>query len=313
LNSKGGGSGTVFLVLGIIGAIAFGIPSAILLITAAAFGFTTGNVPIGVSIALAILLAGEGTSIVGITTGNARRKLIGRLSRYIALFDPKTVLSIDEIATETGNEPKQIRRDLRDAQSKDLHFDVRCDFEHDSVIRGETNWRQYAEAKERRRLLELEERESAERMQDPNLAPIEAFRREGSEMITRIKAANIALPGEEISLKLSKLEATLGQIIRHVDQYPDKLPETRKLMSYHLPATLKIVEKYREYESLEFKTKSVTDAQAEIERMLDMVDEAFKKYLEKLMEFDTLDVTTDIEVLKQMFEKDGLTGTDFSS
>jgi hypothetical protein len=313
LNYSGRGSGTALFVLGIIGTVLFSIPSLVLLIIAIVLTVTAGAVPVGVSVAFFILLACEITSIVGIVKGSGRKNLIGRMSKYIALFDPKTVLSIDEITAETGIEQKQVRKDLRDALRKELHFDVRCDFEHDYIIRGEANWRQYLGAKEQRRRIEIEELESAKRMEDPDLAPIEAFRREGSEMITRIKAANIALPDEKISLKLTKLEGTLGQIIRHIDQYPEKLPETRKLMSYHLPATLKIVEKYREYETLEFKTGSVIEAQNEIEHMLDMVDEAFKKYLEKLMEFDTLDVTTDIEVLKQMFEKDGLTGTGLSS
>jgi hypothetical protein len=306
------GSGGALFILGVIGLVIFGVPFFLLLLVTP-FIFTITHLPAGIITALGILLSGSVISVVGIVRGSSKKKLIERMSKYTALLDSKPVLQLGELTNQTGIAPKQIRKDLRDALRKELHFDIQCDFEHDTIIRGEENRRHYLGAKEQRRRLELEEQESAERMSDPDLAPFEAFRKEGYDMLTRIKAANIALPGEEISLKLTKLEGTTGQIIRHIEQYPEKLPETRKLMSYHLPATLKIVEKYREYDALEFKTQSVTDAQKEIERMLDMVDEAFKKYLERLMEFDTLDVTTDIEVLKQMFEKDGLTGTGFGS
>jgi 5-bromo-4-chloroindolyl phosphate hydrolysis protein len=308
LNSKGG-SNAIF-ILGLIGVI---LSSLFLIALSVILGIFYWYLPRAVFVVLILIMAAMLVlSLWGMVAGSRRKGLIQRMSRYCALFDPKTVLTLDEVASETGMPPQQIRKDLRNAQRHHLHFDVRCDFEGNALIKGHATWTQYLAAKEQRRKLDAEEKASEARMSDPDLAPIEAFRRDGNEMLGRIKAANIALPGEEISRKLEQLERTTGQIIRHVEQYPEKLPETRKLMNYHLPATLKIVEKYREYENLEFKTQSVLDAQKEIERMLDTVDAAFKRYLEKLMEFDTLDVSTDIEVLRQMFEKDGLSGSGFS-
>ena len=300
-------NGNARLVLGIIGAALFGIPAVIFIAIAFYMISINGAVALVLEILAVIFMVIGFISVMAIISGVRRKALIGRLSKYMALFEPKTVISISETATRTGMTNRQIRNDLKAARKKQLHFDIQCDFDGENIIKGEATWSQYIAAKEQRRLHEAEKSEREKKLEDPDLAPIEAFKIDGNDMLCRIRAANIALPGEVISKKLDMLERTVGQIIRHIEQYPEKLSETRKLMSYHLPATLSIVEKYREYERLEFKAQSVTEAQEQIEQMLDTVDTAFKKYLEKLMEFDTLDVTTDIEVLKQMFEKDGLT------
>jgi len=306
-----GKNGNVRLILGIVGLALFGIPTVVLLAITIIINIVRGAF-IGATFILSIIFAAVTiAALIGLISGLRRKNLIARLSRYNVLFEPKTVLAISEVSTETGISQKQIVKDMHAAHVKRLHFNLKCDFDENTLIRGDSTWKQYVAAKEQRRKKEAEDLENSKKMADPNLPPIEAFRIEGTDMLQRIRVANVALPGADISLKLDKLERTTSQIVRHVEQYPEKLPETRKLMSYHLPATLKIVEKYREYENLEFKTGSVIEAQKQIEEMLDTVNVAFKKYLDKLMEFDTLDVTTDIEVLRQLFERDGLTDMKF--
>ena len=45
-----------------------------------------------------------------------------------------------------------------------------------------------------------------------------------------------------------------------------------------------------------------------IEGMMDKVVEGFEKQLDRLFENDAMDITTDVEVLERMLEKDGLSG-----
>ena len=68
-------------------------------------------------------------------------------------------------------------------------------------------------------------------------------------MIRQIREANDAIPGEEISQKLFRLEEITSKIFDHVEKHPEKLPEIRKFLNYYLPITLKLVNAYREFDS----------------------------------------------------------------
>ena len=82
-------------------------------------------------------------------------------------------------------------------------------------------------------------------------------------------------------------------------------------MNYHLPTTMKLIEKYCQFDSMDYQPENVTAAKADIEKALTAANEAFVNFLERLYHEETLDITTDAEVLTKMFEKDGLTGSKF--
>ncbi len=82
-------------------------------------------------------------------------------------------------------------------------------------------------------------------------------------------------------------------------------------MNYYLPTTLKLVEKYHQYDGMDFEPQNVRQAKTEIERSMDTINVAFNNLLESLFHHDTLDVATDIDVLEKMLEQEGLTGKTF--
>ncbi|MGD9560036.1 MAG: 5-bromo-4-chloroindolyl phosphate hydrolysis family protein, partial [Oscillospiraceae bacterium] len=200
---------------------------------------------------------------------------------------------------------------IRKARKKGMLPDVRVDATESCMMRGEEAYRQYLETEGARKEREAEQAARARRMGDPQTAAIEAFKQEGEQTIRQIRLANDAIPGEEISEKLAKLEKTTARIFDYVEQHPEKLPDTRKFLSYYLPTTLKLVEKYRQYDEMEPQPAAVVKAKAEIEATLDTIDVAFNNLLESLYHEDTLDVATDIRVLEQMLEQEGLTKKQF--
>ncbi|MDR2156452.1 MAG: 5-bromo-4-chloroindolyl phosphate hydrolysis family protein [Clostridiales Family XIII bacterium] len=306
-------SATVLFVIGLVGTVLFGVGLIIFLI----LFFAAGALPFyanyvrGLFGTLGIFcLVGSLLMVILLVKGLERKRLIARVSNYNVLFGVKTVLRIDDVAAETGIAPGQIRKDMRKAR-KSLHFDLYTDAKETALIKGNVAYEQYLECERLRRQREEDEAERRRRLDNPDTAPLETFKIEGYAMIDKIRAANFALPGEEISLKLSVLEKTMKRIFDYVERYPDKLPETRKLMNYHLPITLKLVEKYKEYEMMEFKPQNVVETKEEISKMFDTVNRAFDNFLESLSRHDTLDVSTDMDVLKQMLEQEGLTGEKF--
>ena len=253
------------------------------------------------TIACAVLLA----------TGIGKYNLAHRTTRLAALFERKRVYTFDELAAETGLLPKLIKKDLRKARAQGLLPEVRVDEGETCVMWGEEAYRQYlaTQSAHQQKLLEAAERQR--RLEDPVTAGIERFRSEGRATIQKIRTANEAIPGEEISAKLDVLEDTTARIFIYVERYPHKLPDTRKFMSYYLPTTLKLVEKYRQFDEMDFQPENIKQAKLDIECALDTINMAFSNLLESLFEHETIDVATDIDVLKKMLEQEGLTKKEF--
>ncbi|MDR3305394.1 MAG: 5-bromo-4-chloroindolyl phosphate hydrolysis family protein [Clostridiales Family XIII bacterium] len=300
----------VRFVLGIIGMVGFGVAAIICTILFLVIPFAAAD-----RVFLSLLIPFAAAFVVSaffMNAGAKRRGAIARLGRYSALFDMRrTVLNIEDITAQTGISPKQVRQDMRHALEWRLHFDLYMDHGEKAIMRGRETYRQYLECERLRKEKETEEAARQSRLSDPETATLEAFRVEGYAILDKIRAANVVLPGEEISSKLSKLERTTKRIFDHIEKHPGKIPETRRLMNYHLPTTLKLVERYCQYDIMEYQPENVVKAKAEIENALETVDVAFGNFLESLFHEDTLDITTDAEVLKQMLEQEGLTGKPF--
>ena len=73
-----------------------------------------------------------------------------------------------------------------------------------------------------------------------------------------------------------------------------------------LPTTLKILHAYAQLEAQGIEGENISAAKDRIENMMDKVVEGFEKQLDKLFQDSTLDITTDVQVLEQMLNKDGL-------
>jgi uncharacterized protein YqfA (UPF0365 family) len=56
--------------------------------------------------------------------------------------------------------------------------------------------------------------------------------------------------------------------------------------------------------------QNMRDAKDNIEKILDMLVVGFEGQMDQLFKSESLDITSDIEVLEQMMNKDGLTGKD---
>ena len=74
------------------------------------------------------------------------------------------------------------------------------------------------------------------------------------------------------------------------------------------PTTLKILKAYAQMEAQGIEGENISAAKERIEGMMDKVVEGFEKQLDKLFQDDAMDITTDVEVLERMLDKDGLSG-----
>lgn len=218
---------------------------------------------------------------------------------------------VELLASHTGQTARDTVRDLRRMIALGLLPDAHLDDEETCVMLNYETYQYYQQAKRR------EKEEQAAKAKEAAAAAADkdgpaAVVAEGRALLRQIRECNDALPGEEISEKLTRLENTTAAIFHYVEENPEKLPEIRRFLNYYLPTTLKLLDAYRKFEEQPVQSNQQAETQAQIEGALDTINEAFVRLLDSLMQTERMDVSADISVMKTMLEKEGLTGSPVS-
>ena len=129
-------------------------------------------------------------------------------------------------------------------------------------------------------------------------------------VLRQLREINDAIPGEEMSAKIDRLEAVTAKIFELAEKDPDKLPQLRRFMDYYLPTALKLLKSYAEFDSQGVDGAILSDSKKKIEDTMDTLVVGFEQQLDKLFQDDALDLSADISVLKNMMAQDGLSGED---
>lgn len=127
------------------------------------------------------------------------------------------------------------------------------------------------------------------------------------EILDELRAVNDAIPDEVMSDKISRLEAVSAKIFEQAKSDPDKLPKMRKFMDYYLPTSLKLLKTYAELDAQNVEGENITESKHRIEQTMDMLVHAFETQLDQLFQDDAMDVSADIDVMRNMLRADGLT------
>lgn len=301
-------SGTLMEIFGVCGAAA-GWTSAVTGWLLALIGIDFFSAGAGVlSSGFAAVFAGicTGTAVIG---GIWRRRA-GRFRKYVRTMGERDFYSIEGLAQTVRKKEKFVIKDLGKMIKLGWFREGHLDEQQTCFMLTNESYQMYLDAQEQLRQRKEEEQRLAEEQelaeQDPVRKQLRMTVEEGNECIRRIREINDAIDGEEISGKLYRLEKICAQIFEHIEEKPEKLPDIRKFMSYYLPTTLKLVERYHEFSGQPVQGENIVTAKREIEDMLDDINGAFEKMFDKLFEEDALDVSTDISVLSTMLAQEGL-------
>lgn len=128
------------------------------------------------------------------------------------------------------------------------------------------------------------------------------------EILRQIRDANDRIPGEEISRKIDRIEEITRHILLYLKKHPERSSELHTFLDYYLPTTLKMLNTYAELDAQQIGTENIGSTKRRIEGILDKVVEGFEAQLDKLFEGDMLDITSDIDVMEKMLQRDGLAG-----
>lgn len=137
---------------------------------------------------------------------------------------------------------------------------------------------------------------------------IDALVKERDRAVSEMRRLNDAIEDAKLSRQIDHLEAVTRKIIDLVVAEPKKLPQIRKFMSYYLPTTLKILNSYDRMGSAGVDGENISTTKQKIEAMMDTIVTAYDKQLDALYGEEALDISTDITVMEQMLQQEGIGG-----
>ena len=218
--------------------------------------------------------------------GLRKGRRLKRYRQYLSLIGKRKSISVTTLAEATGFAPRKIREDLQDMLDDGIFPLGYLDLGSDRLFLTDDG---------------IQDRPKEEPAEEP---PREVERAEA--VLTEIRALNDAITDPEMSRKIDRIGEITGNIFAYLREKPDKEGKLRSLLSYYLPTTLKILGSYAQMEAQGIEGENISAAKERIEGMMDKVVEGFEQQLDRLFQDDAMDITSDVEVLERMLEKDGL-------
>lgn len=236
---------------------------------------------------MAPLACFTGVGLVLLFVGISRRKKAKRYKQYLSIIGKNKEVSILALAKATGFKHKVIHEDLQDMLDEGyLPAGYLDRFEGKLILTNEGI---------------DEEKEPAE----ASAADVKSEEEENRYLV-EIKEVNDDIDDPVMSAKIDRIGEITGNILAYQRENPSKAGELRTFLNYYLPTTLKILRSYAQLEEQGIEGENISATKARIEGMMDKVVDGFEKQLDKLFQDDALDISSDVEVLEKMLEKDGL-------
>lgn len=304
-------SGILYMVFGFTGTGIFGITSLVFSIGSIAVGAISSATAVGFGTLFLLFLGSLSMALTGVKL----RKRVKRFKKYVRQLRGRNYCSIKELASHIGETDKFVVKDLRKMIDLGMFPEGHIDNNENYLLLNYEIYEHYQRTQDEQRKQSEQEaskqREEAEKRNDPSQKELREAIEEGRRYIKKIREANDAIPGEEISRKLYRLEIITEKIFNYVEQHPEQLPALHKLMSYYLPITLKLVTSYEQLDAQPVQGENIMTAKSEIEDTLDTISGAFEKLLDDLFRDIAFDISSDISVLETMLSQEGLTENDF--
>ena len=256
---------------------------------------------------------------VSLLTGGIRTLgMVGRFNTYKRILGQKTYCALDKLARSVGKSSSFVRKELSRMIDDGLFLEGHMDKEGRNLITSDETFRNFEKS---RLALEQRQKEEAkaqlaaarsepepaskakEKARDPQ---VQEVLDRGNEFLHQIRKCNDAIPGAEISEKISRIELLVRRIFQRAQTHPEIIPDLKKLMDYYLPMTVKLLNAYADMDAQPVQGETIQASKREIEATLDTLNLAFEKLLDSVFQDTAMDVSSDISVLQTLLAQEGL-------
>lgn len=257
------------------------------------------------SVGTALMLACLAGGVWLIASGASTLGRINRFRIYRKTLGQKTHCTLERLARSVGKRIGYVRKELRRMTEEGLFLEGHLDREEKNFITSDETYRQYEQSR-----LELEQRQRQEAAAPAKEAPVSAVQEvldRGDAFLAEIRRCNDAIPGEEISGKISRIELIVQRIFERAESHPEIIPDLKRMMDYYLPMTVKLLRAYAEMDAQPVQGETIQSSKREIEATMDTLNRAFEKLLDSVFQDTAMDVSSDISVLQTLLAQEGLT------
>ncbi len=249
--------------------------------------------------------------------GSGTLKQIRKFKNYVKKIGKRDHISIEELSSASGRNEKEVLKDIQDMLQENMFLQGHLDQESKTLYVTDQGYQIFLREKNRR--LEQQNREKEEQArierETQELPPeVRKLIADGNVYIEKIHRSNDAISDETVSRKLYDLEAVTRKIFDYVKTHPQCADDTKKLMKYYLPTTIKLLDSYEKLTEEELSGQhpdqltNIAKSKKEIEDTLDTLNLAFAKLFDNLYQDTSMDITADISVLHTLLAQEGLTG-----
>lgn len=121
-----------------------------------------------------------------------------------------------------------------------------------------------------------------------------------------LKALNGAIPDEELSRQMDRMEKAGRSIVAAVEASPDKANQINRFARYYLPEVVKIMTAYANMQKGGVKGENAAQILGEVRSNAGTMATAFENQLDALYSAEAMDISTDIEVLDGILKSQNL-------
>lgn len=300
-------SGILCIVFGASGSIIYGSSVALFLIANSLFsGFIVGS-----QVVLGVLVLFFVGSVALLLKGINLRKRVKRFKKYVRFIDDSSYFLIEDLARFAKEKKSFVLKDLRKMIDLGMFLEGHIDEEKTYFMLNDEVYGDYLNLKKEQIAKESNKEKLKEEIDNSGKEEIESIIKIGRNYIEQIKTVRNELYREEIAIKLDKLVNIGDQILNYVEKNPKKTQEVNKFVNHYLPITIKLINSYKELNNQVVQGDNIKNAKIEIEKSIDLINNAFENLLDDLYEDVVLDISTDISVLKTLFKQEGLSEEDF--
>ena len=301
-------SGIVYMIFGVLGTTFFGFFTLLFIIFMAFFTKMVADTLVAF-VTMVLLL---GVSLVLLYRGINLRKRVRRFKKYVRFIDDNCYCLIKDLARFSKEKEDFVIKDLNKMIKLGMFIEGHIDDENNYFMLNDDVYNDYLNLKKQQMdKAELEKKENINQDINEEQEELNSILEMGRKYIEQIKVVRNDLYKEEIAIKLDKLQGISSQIVDYVEKNPKKLQEVNKFINHYLPITLKLINSYKELTKQTVQGDNIKNAKIEIEKSIDIINNAFENLLDDLYEDIVLDISTDISVLKTLFHQEGLTEEDF--
>ena len=248
--------------------------------------------------------------------GSRQEGLAKRFRRYQQVIGERTFCLIEELSAAIGKKPKFVQKDLRKMIRDGFFPQGYLDKKETCLITDQQTYQQYLQTEKayeaRTQEAQADGRKAGAQQASASAAAshgseYQELLAEGQSYIRHIHTCNDKIEDPVISEKLDRMEMIVTRIFTEAGRNPDVADDLKKMMSYYLPTTKKLLDAYCELDEQPVPGENIETTKQEIAATLDTLNNAFAKLLDDLFEEKAWDISSDISVLNTMLAQEGLT------